>query len=185
MDRSASQEQVWQGPCLRCWWDANQAAGHLGQDPGGNKDRVICRGASMEAVNITGVLGEQHPEDWILLCFKYQQPSYPLNAKLHAWGEKGLRTQGHIFRGTKSYEKHMHLWTCKLNCGYYQENFEQTEHPVILKAITYCHFERLLLNPSSQAGSISLLCTLDCENLAIKSNHLSETSQQICVRNRI
>lgn len=47
------------------------------------------------------------------------------NSSLHAWGEKELRMQSYIFRGTKSYEKHMHLLTCKLSYGYYQENLEQ------------------------------------------------------------
>lgn len=31
----------------------------------------------MEAENISEVLGEQWIENWILLCFKYQQPVSP------------------------------------------------------------------------------------------------------------
>lgn len=60
----------------------------------------------METMSISEVLGKQHVENWILLCFKYQQ-------SLIKWTV------------TKIHEKHMPLLTCKLSCGYYQENLEQ------------------------------------------------------------
>lgn len=60
----------------------------------------------MEIMIISEVLGKQDVENWILLCFKYQQ-------SLIKWTV------------TKTYEKYMPLLTCKLSCGYDQENLEQ------------------------------------------------------------